>query len=75
MSLRFVEKLRDELRFASLAELTVQMANDVTQTRYILAEKKFGMRHQPLSFAQGGERLHLRGTKAFHNLFSRMNGE
>ena len=42
MSLRFIEKLRDELRFDSLAELTVQMANDVAQTRYLLAENKFG---------------------------------
>lgn len=42
MSLRFVEKLRDELRFESLAELTAQMANDVAQTRYLLAERNLG---------------------------------
>ncbi len=39
MSLRFIEKLRDELRFDSLAALTTQMAIDVAQARYILAER------------------------------------
>lgn len=37
--LRFIERLRGEEKFESLAELTAQMAHDVAETRYILAER------------------------------------
>ena len=37
VSLEFVERLRDELKFDSVEELTVQMDADVAQTREILA--------------------------------------
>ena len=38
-SLRFIERLRGEEKFNSLAELTAQMAHDVAACRFILAEK------------------------------------
>ena len=40
LSLRFVERLRAEEKFDSLAELTAQMARDVDQARFILADRR-----------------------------------
>ena len=37
--LRFIERLRGEEKFDSLAELTAQMAHDVAACRFILAER------------------------------------
>ncbi len=39
MDLRFVERLRPEEKFNNLSDLTTQIANDVAQARYILADR------------------------------------